>query len=71
MPEAPQTKARRGRPQPRVPALDSIDARLATPMDRQVYRRLREALMSGQFAPASSLSGFDRLGAGDQRAAGA
>jgi GntR family transcriptional regulator, colanic acid and biofilm gene transcriptional regulator len=56
MPEAPQTKGRRGRPQPRVPALDSIDARLATSMERQVYRRLREALMSGRFAPDSGLS---------------
>jgi GntR family transcriptional regulator, colanic acid and biofilm gene transcriptional regulator len=50
-------KPRRGRPQPPAPPILPIDLGLPVSIERQVYQRVREALMSGLLAPGASLSG--------------
>lgn len=45
-----------GRQQSQAPELDAIDATLAETVERQVYRSIRQAMMSGRVAPGTSLT---------------
>lgn len=47
---------RRGRPQSLAPVLVAVDSALAEPVERQVYRSIRQGLMSGLIAPGAVLT---------------
>lgn len=49
-------KKRRGRSQSLAPQLPAVDTSLAEPVERQVYRSIRQGLMSGLIAPGATLS---------------
>lgn len=53
---ASQAPRRRGRNQSQAPLLDRVDGDLQEPVERQVYRNIRQGLMSGLIAPGSTLS---------------
>ncbi|QDZ01307.1 GntR family transcriptional regulator [Nitratireductor mangrovi] len=45
-----------GRQQSQAPELDAINVELAETVERQVYRSIRQAMMSGRVAPGTSLT---------------
>lgn len=47
---------RRGRPQSLAPDLVAVDTGLTEPVERQVYRSIRQGLMSGDIAPGAVLT---------------
>ncbi|MBL8583980.1 MAG: GntR family transcriptional regulator, partial [Rhizobiaceae bacterium] len=47
---------RRGRPPSSAPDLVSVDSALVEPVERQVYRSIRQGLMSGVIAPGAVLT---------------
>lgn len=56
MNEQAKGKRKRGRPQSLAPQLSAVDASLPEPVERQVYRSIRQGLMSGLIAPGATLS---------------
>jgi GntR family colanic acid and biofilm gene transcriptional regulator len=49
-------RRKRGRPQSLAPLLTPVDATLQEPVERQVYRSIRQGLMSGLIAPGATLT---------------
>lgn len=50
-------RRRPGRQQSQAPELDAVDGALPETVERQVYRSIRQAMMSGLIAPGTSLTG--------------
>ena len=48
-------KRRRGRSASTAPDLDPVDPHSREPVERQVYRTMRQGLMSGLIAPGATL----------------
>lgn len=60
-----KTRPRKGRSQTTAPLLKKVDVSADEPIERQVYRNLRLALMSGLIEPGATLTGrslAERLG---------
>ena len=56
MNEQVSVRGKRGRRQSLAPQLSAVDASLPEPVERQVYRSIRQALMRGLIAPGATLS---------------
>jgi GntR family colanic acid and biofilm gene transcriptional regulator len=56
MPDTSQAVARRRRPRLQAPALEALEVGDELSLERQVYRSIRQTLMSGAVAPGDKLS---------------
>ncbi len=52
----PQKRQGSGRRQSQAPDIEAVDSALPETVERQVYRNLRQAMMSGHIAPGTSLT---------------